>query len=268
MRTQILVVACAAALCAGCFRSTTLITVRQDGSGTIEQEVGMTAQAAAMARGFRDSAEKGNAKQKGQELFTEADARKAGEQMGVRFVSMEPVKTAQLEGYRAKYAFDDITKVTFGKSGPAAASTGSPDPGAGLPPFGFGFQKRPDGAVLTVNMPPMDSSKLGPMGAMGGQGAGGKASEAETKQGMAMAKMMMQGMFVDVALAVEGRVRKTNAPYLDGSRITLLQLDFDKLLQDEAAMERMNKASDLKSLQNIPGLKVPVEPTLTVEFGR
>ncbi len=269
MRTKILVVACAAALCAGCFRSTTLITVRQDGSGTVEQEVGMTAQAAAMARGFRDSADEKGAK-KGEALFTEADARKAGEQMGVKFLSMEPIKTAQLEGYRAKYTFDDITKLTLGKESGSNASGGSPDPGAGVPPFGFGFQKSADGAILSVNMPPMDASKLGPMAAMGEKGttAGTKGDDAQTKQAMAMAKMMMQGMFVDVTLAVDGRIRKTNAPYLNGSRITLLQLDFDKMLQDPGAMERMNQAKDLKSLQNVPGLKVPPEQKLTVEFGK
>ena len=268
MKTKILAVACAAAMCAGCFRSTTLITLRQDGSGTIEQEVAMTAQAAAMARGFRDSADEKGAK-KGQELFTEADARKAGEQMGARFVSMEPIKSGQLEGYRAKYAFDDITKLNIGKQSGSSASSGSPDPGAGVPPFGFAFQKAADGSVLTITMPPMDTSKLGPIGAMGEQGkAGAKADDAQARQAMAMAKMMMQGMFVDVALAVDGRIRKTNAPYLDGSRITLLQLDFDKMLQDETAMERINKAKDLKSLQNIPGLKVPADRKLTVEFGR
>ncbi len=268
MRTKILVIASAAALCAGCFRSTTLITLRQDGSGTIEQEVGMTAQAAAMARGFRDSADEKGAK-KGADLFTEADARKAGEQMGVRFVSMEPIKSAQLEGYRAKYSFDDITKLTFGRKDASAASSGSPDPGAGLPPFGFSFQKGADGAVLTVNMPPMDSSKLG-MGALGEAAGkpGAKPDDAQAKQAMAMARMMMQGMFLDVTLAVDGRIRKTNAPYTSGSRVTLLQLDFDKMLQDATALDRMNSAKDLKSLQNIPGLKVPTDQKLTVEFGR
>ena len=32
--------------------------------------------------------------------------------MGVTFVSGEPIKTGELEGYRARYRFDDISKVT------------------------------------------------------------------------------------------------------------------------------------------------------------
>jgi hypothetical protein len=85
---------------------------------------------------------------------------------------------------------------------------------------------------------------------------------------MAMMKMMMKGMFIDVSLNVNGRILKSNAPYVEGSRVTLMQIDFDKVLADEAALRKLLGASDAKSLQGVPGLKVVSEPTVSIEFSR
>jgi hypothetical protein len=81
-------------------------------------------------------------------------------------------------------------------------------------------------------------------------------------------KMLMNGMFVDVTLAVEGKIRKANVPVADGGRITLVQLDFNKLLEDPTGMDKLRNAKDAKALQSVPGLKVPLDPKLTIEFGR
>ena len=72
---------------------------------------------------------------------------------------------------------------------------------------------------------------------------------------MTMMKMMMRGLFVDVALTVDGRIIKSNAPYVEGSRVTLMQLDFDKLLSDDAALPKLQSAKDIKSLAAVPGLE-------------
>ena len=71
-----------------------------------------------------------------------------------------------------------------------------------------------------------------------------------------MMKAMMAGMFVDITLNVDGRIIKTNAPFVKGSDVTLLQLDFDKLLADEAALQKLQGATDMKALASVPGLKV------------
>ena len=47
------------------------------------------------------------------QLFGEEQARKAADTMGVTFVSGEPYKAGELEGYRARYSFTDIAKVTL-----------------------------------------------------------------------------------------------------------------------------------------------------------
>jgi hypothetical protein len=63
-------------------------------------------------------------------------------------------------------------------------------------------------------------------------------------------------------------VVKTNAPYVNGSRITLMQMDFDKLLENEAALQKLQQTTDPKLLKDIPGLKIVTDPKVTIEFAR
>ncbi len=183
--------------------------------------------------------------------------------MGVTFVSGEAIKTGDLEGYRARYAFDDISKVTVKMDQGTDSLASGPD--ARKPPFGFAFKRGAAASVLTIQMP---DQTPGPAGALPMPGGGSDADKAQAAQAMGMMKMMMRGLFVDVALTVDGRIIKSNAPYVEGSRVTLLQIDFDKLLADDAALLKLQSAKDVKSLAAVPGLKVVSEPTVTIEFSR
>ena len=42
-----------------------------------------------------------------------------------------------------------------------------------------------------------------------------------------------------------------------------MQIDFDKLLADDAALLKLSSAKDIKSLAGVPGLKVVAEPKVT-----
>ena len=114
----------------------------------------------------------------------------------------------------------------------------------------------------------MPDQTPGAPGAMPFPAAERTRTSAQMAQAMAMMKMMMRGLFVDVALTVNGRIIKSNAPYVEGSRVTLLQIDFDKLLADDTALLKLQSAKDIKSLASVPGLKVVTEPTVTIEFSR
>jgi hypothetical protein len=245
---------------AACLRSTTVIDLKPDGSGTIVQETAMSAQALGMLQGLAGANQGGQAG-KPPQLFGEEQARKAADTMGVKFVSGEPIKSGELEGYRARYAFDNIESVTVKMD----QSTDSLAPGGQKekPPFGFAF-KQGATSLLTIQMPDQPSTDQLPLPGKGGT----DADKAQAAQAMAMMKMMMRGLFVDVALNVNGRIIKSNAPYVEGSRVTLMQIDFDKLLADDAAMAKLQNAKDIKSLAAVPGLKVVSEPKITIEFGR
>jgi hypothetical protein len=267
MRHNLLaLIAVVALTSAGCLRSSTVIELKPDGSGTILQETGLTPEAMAMIKGFGAQNQASGAGGVS-ELFTEDQARKAAETMGVTFVSGEPFKTSTLEGYRSRYTFDDVSKIKVNMDQSTASM--SPNGGTRQPPFSFAFSRGASSSTLTIQMP---EQGLGGQKLLPGMGAGGAgvsdAEKAQAAQAMAMMKMMLKGLFVDVTLNVDGRIVKSNAPYVDGSRVTLMQLDFDKLLADETAMKRLEAASDLKSLANIPGLKVVSEPKVTIEIAR
>ena len=253
-----------ASICSGCIHATTLITLKPDGSGTIDQEMAMKAETLAMLRGFAQS---GGAKSTDKgltgDLFTEEQARKAAADMGVQFVSGAPFKTGELEGFRAKYAFDDIRKLKMKMDQQTAQMASSSGGASSEQPFGFDFSRGASSSVLTIHMPEQKNSQLSqfPMG-----GAGGDTKENE--QAMAMMKTMMAGLYFDVTLAIDGRIVKSNAPFVEGGRVTLIQMDFDKLMSNPDALKKMQQAKDLTALQNVPGLKVVTTPTLTVEFAR
>jgi hypothetical protein len=260
--TVALVVALASA---ACLRSTTTIDLKPDGSGTIVQETAVSAQALSMLQGLAAGAGKEAVGDKPPQLFTEEQARKAAETMNVKFVSGEPIKTGELEGYRARYAFDDISKVTVKMD--QGANSIAPGADTKKPPFAFTFTRGGASSQLNIQMPePSNSGMSGlPFPAAGG---GTDAEKAQAAQALAMMKVMMRGLYVDVALNVDGRILKSNAPYVDGSRVTLMQIDFDKLLGDDAALAKLQNAKDLKSLAAVPGLKVVTEPKVTIDFTR
>ena len=248
-------------LTSGCFRSTTTIELKTDGSGTIVQENAVGAQALAMIKSF---ASQQNAKGPSPDIFSQEQAIKTAQSMGVTFVSGEPIKSAEMEGYRARYRFDDITKIKINmQQGPDSLA---PAAAQKEPPFGFSFSRGAASSLLTIQMP--DQKTPGAFPGMPGAGGTSDADKAQAAQALAMMKMMMQGMFLDVSLAVDGRIIKSNANHVQGSKITLLQVDFDKLLADEAAMKRLEGAKDLKGLADIPGLKIVTEPKVVIEFSR
>jgi hypothetical protein len=268
MKRQLALV-CLAFLCSACLRATTTITVRQDGSGLIDQEVGASPQAMAMLKQFAGAAaeqEKGAAAPAPQSIFGEAEAKKMADQMGVKFLSGEPIKTAELEGYRAHYGFDDVTKLKVKMNQNTTAGL-TESKSTAEPPFSFQFEKRGASSLLTINMPEQKPGASTPLNQLG-IGGGGSQNAAQNEQALAMMKTMMKGLYVDVTLAVDGKVIKTNAPYVNGSRVTLVQMDFDKLLATEGALQKLQQANDPRTLKDVPGLKVVADPKLMIEFGR
>ena len=77
----------------------------------------------------------------------------------------------------------------------------------------------------------------------------------------------------DYIIEVAGKILKTNADHVAGSRVTLLEMDMEALLQDEAKLKQVQKAlgpnasvSELKPyLKDVKGLKVN-DPVVTIAF--
>ncbi len=81
--------------------------------------------------------------------------------------------------------------------------------------------------------------------------------------------MFLKGLQIEAAIQVDNLV-KTNSPYVSGGTVTLISVDFDKVLADSALLERMQRARTLADtkgfLKDAKGFKVMTDPTLTIEF--
>lgn len=259
---------------AGCIDFETLVKVKPDGSGTLVQTMTMSAETMSMMKSAKGDGAKAEAGDKPMALEAKdveqakAEAAKLGE--GVTFVKAEPIDTPQAKGMRATYAFKDVTKLKVSQK--PTSPGGAPAPGgaeATDDTMKFGFAKGPSGnAILTVSMPDLKKGAAKP----GAEKAPAKAPEVPP-EAMAMMKQMFKGLRIAIAVEPEGRVVQTNSPFVEGSRVTLMEMKFDALLADEAKLRQFNAAmeggsiADAKRLMTgLKGVKISLDPEVKIEF--
>jgi hypothetical protein len=267
MRTfrALLLIAASATLTA-CINSTTLIKVKPDGSGTVEQTTLVnTGAMKAMMPGMTQPGQSGNP-------VNEADLKRTAERMGkgVRLVSAEPAKAGTFEGSKAIFAFDDINLVQVSQDPSMSGSTDGMMAAPPQPPENpvkFTLTKNAGGtSTLTVQF----------------QDKPGAAANTEKPQGgpdmsdptvMNMVKTMFDGFKVAINLEVLGSIVKTNAEYVEGSRVTLMEMDLGLLFADQEKLKALQgkigpgaSLSEVKPyLKDVKGIKID-GPTVTVEF--
>jgi len=264
----------AAAACAACLDTSTLITVKPDGSGTIQQRILVSTEGledALGGMGFKNKGTSRTAKTGGGPKAGDlrADAARVGD--GVTLVAVEPVKAAAgFEGAVATYSFRDIRKVKadqFLMPGPA----GGPGGGASDDRTAFTFATTPDGtALLSIAFDdrPGKKSKAG-----GGAKSSGDVSDLDDPKTREMVKSLFRGFKMGLELEVAGDIVRTNADHVAGRRITLMAFDMDALLADEARLKTLDKvlspgvslAEARPMLAGIDGIKVN-KPLVKVEF--
>jgi hypothetical protein len=266
MRTvrSLLLVAASVTL-VGCINSATLIKVKPDGSGTVEQTTLVnTGAMKAMMPGMTAPGQSSNA-------VNEADLKRAAERMGkgVRLVSAEPAKAGTFEGVKAVYAFDDINLVQVSQDPNMSGSTTgafSTEPPPVESPVKFTLKKNAGTSVLTVQFQDKPVSTDKPETPQGGPNMADPAV-------LNMVKTMFEGFKIAIDLEVMGSIVKTNAEYVNGSRLTLLEMDLAQLFQDQAKLQALQgkvapgaSLSEVKPyLKDIKGIKID-GPTINVEF--
>jgi hypothetical protein len=252
-------------LFSGCLQIEKVVKLKPDGSGTVEETLVMTKSAIEsikqMAAGF--GGDKGGGA-KPFDLFDEAKIKEAGEKMGegVTLVSATKISTEKGEGYKAIYAFTDINKLKVDQN----PSSSMPSPGGGMKkedkkePVAFKFDKG-NPASLTVTMPqPEFKPKKEPQ------------PEGAEDMAMQMAQQMFKDMRVTLAIEVAGEIKQTNAEYRDGARVTLMDMDMNKLLANPAKFKELAKANpqslqETKALlKGLDGVKVEAAPEVKISF--
>jgi hypothetical protein len=259
------IVCAVAPLLAACFQSSTLVKLNPDGSGTLEQTTTMTAQA---LQQLQSLASMGDKDKKGQpaDLFSADEAKKAAAKMGagVTFVSAQKIDTPEHKGLKAVYAFTDVRTLAVSEmNAPGGADVGQKP----QRPVTMTFTQLPNGhAVLTLKNDTDVAKNL----KMPGTGdAKQPMFGTDNPQATEVMKQMLGAMKIDFAIQV-GHVVKTNIPYVNGGTVTVLSLDFDQMLANPAGFEKLQQAktpAETKAaLQGVKGIKLSLDPELTIEF--
>lgn len=255
-------------LTAGCLQGQRVIKVNANGSGTIVDTVTLGEQARGMLEGMA-SMESATPAEKKAKTEAKLKDRAAAMGPGVSLVSFEPSVKAGPE--RISYAFTDVSKIKIDSSPDPSENDSKSEP---KQPLTFRLEKKAGTSVLTV-------SGAGPKPGAGKPDAG-KASSADSKEAaeaaakmqagaMAMMKTMLKGLRMTTLVEVNGKLVKTSSPWAQGSRVTLMDVDFDQLVADEASFKKLNELGDPQSLdpaalKGLKGIKMQSTPETTIEF--
>ena len=275
-----------AASLAGCITFLTEINVGGDGSGTMVQTITMNTgqikesmEGIVKQMGAKTTESKEDTKNKpaaepevGQLKEDDLKGKAVDLGTGVTFVSAEKIDTKTAAGIRVTYAFKDINLLAVNPK--PAAAMGTEGAGASAKDaLKFLFSRTQNGnSVLTVILPeakpeaPKEQTATPPPA----------TSPGEPDLNMSMLMMQMfKGLHMGMTVNVEGKVVKTNSPYVEGSKVTLIDIDFDPLLSNEKGLrvlsEKMETARGddrkmMESLKGIKGLKIPTDHEVSIEF--
>lgn len=247
----------AVAVCsAACFQMTTVLKVAGDGSGTIEHRMLYTPAALAQLRQF--------AAVGGGQAFdplSEQQARQMTASIGpgVTYVSSEPISSPLGQGRATIYSFTDVSqlRISTQPAAPAGLKIRGPNFSTESESVTFAMSRTPAGtALLQINVP--EPNFLDALG-----------SPNATAQ-IGMIKTMLAGAQVLLAAEPEGTVVRTSSPYVDGARVTLLEVDLDEVLKDATLLPRLQAAKtpdEAKAIvQGAAGLKINLDRAITIEF--
>lgn len=253
---------------AGCFEVSTVVSLKPDGSGTISERMLMSREALSQMKpaGGKEKKEKSGGMPEKEAL--EKKTKDYGE--GVTFLGVHPVVTKTHEGFEAVYAFRDINTIHVSRNPDASASA---DSSSGTPKKDkqyvlFRFEKGTPSKLLIELDQELD--RAAPASSAKPPAA---SSPEQQKMAAELMKQFFKGMRVFLAVDIEGSVVGTNAMHLSGNRITLVAMDFDKLMahpKQFAAFNALGPNSSMQAMQkilrNIPGLKVEGQKEVEVRF--
>jgi hypothetical protein len=279
----LLIIVAAAAL-TGCITFLTEIKVRGDGSGTMVQTItmnpeqikesmeGIAKQMGAAAESKTKDLGNNSPKASGEGPFKESDLKGKAADMGpgVTFVSAETIDTKMAAGVRVTYAFKDINQLAVNPK--PAAAMGTVAAGASAQEaLKFRFNRLPNGnAVLRILFaqakPETKEPAVTPLT---------PASPQESAQQTALIKQLFKGLHMGLSVDVEGKILKTSSPYVEGSKVTLMDIDFDPLFSDEegfrALSAKLEKAmgddrKTMEALKGVKGIRIITDPEVSIEF--
>jgi hypothetical protein len=249
----------------GCFQASTVIRVKGDGSGTIEQRVLLTSAAMDQLRAF---AILGGNSADSVDPTSEAQARSMAAAIGpgVTYLSSTPVRADGAQGRDAIYAFTDITQLRISEQPrvPGGLSLRTQGVSTDSDPITFAMTRQPDGNVLLRILVPRPGVL-----SFATPNRNGEVKPPSLEQ-INMVKQLLAGARLTVAVEPEGRLVETSSPFVDGNRVTLIDLDIDKAASDPDLITKLQSSQTLEdakaTINSVPGLKITLDPEISITF--
>jgi hypothetical protein len=255
---------------AGCLQVETTLNVKKDGSGTINEKVLFSKTFVNMIKEFAQSfSDSASTDEEEFSIFKvdeiQADAKDFGE--NVKYVSHELISNEKWEGYEAVYSFDDITKIKITPD--PGSKVGIGEEGAEVPTEeDYYFFKFVKGSTpeLIIDRPEINLS------AETEENNEGEQSEQNDEGMNEEIIKMMEGMSIAVSVDVEGKIVNTNASYVDGSKITLFEMNFAEMMKNKDAFKEFKNKEpknidEMKAfLEKFPGMKIQIDRPVTIKF--
>jgi hypothetical protein len=251
-----------ALLSSACFQMTTVLKVSGDGSGTISHRMVYTKAALTQLKSF---AALGNGRGGTADPLSEQQARDMTASIGpgVTYVSSELVTTPLGQGRDAIYAFTDVSTLRISTQPAAPGGISIKTPGFSTQPspsesITFTMTHEANGnAMLHIHVPEPNYLDF-----FGSPQAAGQ---------IGMIKTMLAGARVLLAAEPAGALVRTSSPFVEGPRVTLLDIDLDTVLADETLLPRIQAvAADAKEAKAIllaaRGLRINLDTEITIEF--
>jgi hypothetical protein len=252
-----------AVACGGCFQMTTVVHLNGDGSGTIDHSMIITKAALAQVRQFSMLA---GGRGQTIDFVSEEQAKKMADTLGagVSYVSSEVVNTAVGEGRTSRYAFTDINtlRISPQPETPGGLSVKTQAFSSNSSAITCAFARDPNGnGILKINFP-----ELNLQSALGNANTGDKGFA----QQLAMVRTLLAGARILIGVEPAGQLVKTTSAFVDGPRVTLLDVNLDQVLANEALIAQVQAAKTPEetraALTGVPGLRIVLDREVTIEF--
>lgn len=233
-------------LAVSCMQVDTKVNVKKDGSGTINLTMVMNPEVIAAMTGSKDAV---------QNPFSKQDfisiAKKYGK--GVTLESYQEVKNDKQIGGKATYKFKDINAVTISAIPETDKNQGADNSKGGQVTFSY------NKGLLTIQLDDNDDDDEG--------GNEREESSDELEKTANIMKQLLKDMKINMVVAVDGKVTSSNATFREGSKITLYDIDFNQILQNETAFNSFISSNmDKKALNTVKGVNIEERDSVDVNF--
>ncbi len=255
-----------------CIEVETRVKVNKDGSGTVEERAVASPAMVAMINSFASMGDSSDTEEFS--LIDEDELKANAEEMGagVRFIKVESLDESN-NSYVAYYEFDDVRnlKITSDPGNKVPSDVMNEDEEQTDPEkdefISFDFISG-DSPTLIIQMPPKDEEDLEMEFGDSEMETDSLADDMWAEQ----FKMMLKDMRFVVTVEVAGDIDETNASYVDGSRVTIFEMDLGQIIDNPKKFNELkkNKPATFDELamqiKDLPGIKIELRDKVKIKF--